>query len=235
LSGNGFKFLLDLVDLDQSIRSAQKKYDALELDLQKAQQEKQALFDYQEHLKKNVHDVRKEVDLLELDMKALDTRESQKRKQLDTSHSVKEYNSYKAELDTIHQEQQKIEQDLLAVWNNLEQTQATLKTYTQGLDNQVLLSENNIQALLQEKHVIGQNISQLIEQRPAYEQNVPPEWLEKYMMMRTKVDDPVVPIADSACSVCFNHITNQDFLRITRGALMQCKGCYRLLYTPNRT
>jgi predicted nucleic acid-binding Zn-ribbon protein len=234
LSGNGFKFLLDLVGLDQNIRSAQKKLISIETELQTANQEKEALFIKENQLKQQVHDLHKEVDLLELDMKALDVREVQKKKQLDTVHSLKEYNSYKLELDAIHQEQQTLEQEVMNAWNNLEQAQAIVRTYSQSLGNQVLLTEEKIAHYTQEKLVLAHTIASLISQRPTYEKNVPPEWLEKYMIMRTQVDDPVVPIIDDTCSVCFNAITNQDLLRISRGALMQCKGCYRLLYAPEK-
>jgi predicted nucleic acid-binding Zn-ribbon protein len=231
MSENRFTFLLDLVSLDQEVGAAEKKRASLLRDLEDAGRAKQALFDREHALKQQVHDTRKNVDLLELDMKACDTRETQNKKQLDTIHSLKEYNGLRAELDAVHEEQQQVEQDLLVAWNKLEQAQLELQVYTKELPELVTTSEEKIASTITEEAELGVRLTELIAQRPSREQGVPPEWLEKYIMMRAQVPDPVVPLMDGACSVCFNHVTMQDVLRIQRGALMQCKGCYRLLYT----
>jgi predicted nucleic acid-binding Zn-ribbon protein len=51
------------------------------------------------------------------------------------------------------------------------------------------------------------------------------------MMMRTRTADPVVPVLDGSCSACFHYLTEQDLLLIKKNKLMQCKGCYRFLYS----
>ena len=70
----------------------------------------------------------------------------------------------------------------------------------------------------------------LKENRPAKEIMVPSEWLDKYMHMRMRVSDPVVPIMRRGCSACFYTIPDHEMLRLQRRALVQCKGCFRLLY-----
>lgn len=231
MSENRFKNLLDLVAFDQQIRSAEKRYEALEHALLVCQQEKDAIYQQQKSVMQQVHNMRKEVDLLELEMKTLDAREMQKKKQLDNAHSVKEYNSSKIELEAMRREQETIEQELILMWNKLEQAQQAERVYTNGIDNLLALADDKLRTLTQEKQELAHTLSTYIEQRPEYEKKVVPEWLEKYTMMRARVDNPVVPITDTECSVCFNHATAQDAMRIGRGALLQCKGCYRLLYS----
>ena len=68
------------------------------------------------------------------------------------------------------------------------------------------------------------------QKRPEKEKIVPEEWLEKYTIMKAQVSDPVVPITQETCSACFYALTNQDIICARRGRLLQCKGCYRLLY-----
>ena len=74
------------------------------------------------------------------------------------------------------------------------------------------------------------NLTAYEQKRPEKEKIVPEGWLEKYTIMKARVPDPVVPITEGACSTCFYALTNQDVIRARKGCLLQCKGCYRLLY-----
>jgi predicted nucleic acid-binding Zn-ribbon protein len=232
MSESKFQSFLHLVALDQSIVTCEKKCERIRADLMAIEHEKQELFNRERVLKDQAHEMRKRVDSLELDMKMLDTHEARKKKQMDTVHSLKEYNSTKAELDLVHEEQQAKEQDVLAAWNKLEGAQSELHVYSGQLAEKIALCEQKIDRQQSELAKLAHQIEELIMQRPMKERMVPAEWLEKYTMMRARIADPVVPLIDNACSACFNHITMQDALSISRGALLQCKGCYRLLYAP---
>lgn len=72
----------------------------------------------------------------------------------------------------------------------------------------------------------------LVEQRRQKEGLVPAEWLEKYEMMRSRVADPVVQVTQDSCGACYQLLTSQDLVRAKRGALIQCRKCFRLLYLP---
>jgi predicted nucleic acid-binding Zn-ribbon protein len=234
MSESKFQSFLNLVALDQKIAALQKTYEQSKSDSVRIEHEKQEIFS-QEHLLKNqVHDARKRVDNLEIDMKALDAQETRKKKQMDTVHSLKEYNSVKTELDLIHEEQQAKELDLLSAWNKLEHAETELRVYTEGMPEKVRLCDEAI--IVQNANLLtcAQHVKELSAERPLKQALVPEEWFEKYSMMHSRVADPVVPVIDNACSACFNHITQQDALMIRRGALLQCKGCYRLLYTPGQ-
>ena len=70
----------------------------------------------------------------------------------------------------------------------------------------------------------------LHRERPGKEVLVPEEWLEKYSHMRMQVADPVVSVLSGGCSACFYTIPNHEMMRLKRRAVIQCKGCFRLLY-----
>ncbi|GAI90095.1 unnamed protein product, partial [marine sediment metagenome] len=40
----------------------------------------------------------------------------------------------------------------------------------------------------------------------------------------------VVPVQHDSCGACSYSIPQQDLLRMRRRAVVQCKGCFRLLY-----
>jgi predicted nucleic acid-binding Zn-ribbon protein len=231
MSEHRFASLFDLVAFDQTILSVEKKVIACAEIVKDLGQTRQELYDRSTSLKNQVHDVQKQIDMLELDMKALDAREMAIKKQLEIIHSFKEYNPLKAELDVVHKDQEGIEQKLLMAWNKFEQLQQEFKIYNDSLGERIAVIDEKTSVVMQEQTELAQLLQGYVAQRETYEQKVPAEWRDKYLMMRARVPDPVVAIVDGSCSVCFNYVTPQDALRIKRGALVQCKGCYRLLYT----
>src|SRR5690606_4902221 len=84
----------------------------------------------------------------------------------------------------------------------------------------------------QEKIAITDELSHLFAQRDEKSIGIPEEWLEKYGEMGQRVTDPVVPIEQQSCGGCYQQLIAQDIIRAKRGALMQCKKCFRLLYFP---
>lgn len=70
----------------------------------------------------------------------------------------------------------------------------------------------------------------MINERLHKEKGLPEEWLEKYAIMRARINDPVVPVFDGNCSACFYKISVQDMQFLKHRKLIQCKDCFRLLY-----
>jgi len=97
----------------------------------------------------------------------------------------------------------------------------------------VLECEKEILALEHEKIEHIKNIDVLTNERDKELVGIPEEWIEKYNLMGQKVTDPVVTIEHGSCNGCFQQLVNQDLVRARRGALLQCKKCFRLLYSPD--
>ena len=51
-----------------------------------------------------------------------------------------------------------------------------------------------------------------------------------YERMKGRVYDPVVPMSQDSCSVCFYGLTPRDLQMLKQNGLLQCKDCFRLLY-----
>lgn len=230
MNNSPFSAFIDLIALDQAIRTTQKNIAQLKQETDLCIEQKKELTDRFDQFQKHVHNLRKEVDALELEMKALDQQERIKKKHLDHLKNVHEYQPLKKEIDHLKQAQHHAENNLMSIWNKLEIAQKELeeqqKQYTAKIDeiNQ-LINEKSEQV-----KTLSQQLEKTKESRPQKEIGIPSEWLEKYSHMRLRVADPVVPVMRGGCSACFYTITDQELLRLKRKALVQCKGCFRLLY-----
>lgn len=232
MSDHPFLRFIDLVNFDQKIHSleTEKKFILSAVTSLKSQEEDSSR-DLEE-TNKSIFQLKKKVDEQELEMKILDQKEKEKKQRLEHLADYKEYQAIKGEIEAVQQMQVDQEQQVLNAWNQLENAQHLLQKKTK--EHELLLQqlhekEQELQAKLDH---ISNEIINLSAERTEKEQNVPAEWLEKYTMMRARVSDPVVEIFHQSCSVCGHMITQQEMVRVKRGALLQCQHCYRLLYAP---
>lgn len=232
MNEHSFQQFINLVQFDQQIH-------LLETEILKIDREIDSIKDYDKRVnselevaKLNIIQLKKQVDILELEMKSLDQQEKEKKLLFENVSNYKEHQSIKTEIEAIQKLQLNQEQDILKAWNSLESAQASFEVKKR--ETSALLVEH--QSQLQEKQTkhstLVNELSVFTAQRHEKERTVPQEWLEKYSVMRARVADPVVPIEHQSCSVCFQLITNQDIIRAKKGALLQCKGCFRLLFSP---
>jgi len=225
-----FDYFIDLINFDQKLHLCELDIKKQEQEIVQLQDQKKSL-DLELHKAKNeLHDAKKLVDEKELEMKELEMRESDKKKRMDRVSNQKEYQSIKHELGTITSSQLALEDSLIAAWNQFEIAQNKFDKH----ESEYAQAVNDLDAqIIQQKVVLKELQEQLSEKkkiRSSKEESVPEEWLEKYMIMRARVSDPVVPVVDGSCVSCFNPVTGQDIISINRNKLLQCKGCYRFLY-----
>ena len=102
----------------------------------------------------------------------------------------------------------------------------------------MLEKQSAVQALLDAKKSRIKELEKLLQstqpERLTKEKQVPQEWMEKYSRMRNCVPNPVVPVVNGSCTACFYSIPHQDFLSVLDHHLIECKGCYRFLYSKER-
>lgn len=230
MSENPFIAFIDLITLDQKIRTIHDQITALKKSMQDQVTQKNEITTRFDTFKNHVKELRKMVDAQELEMKDLDQKERVKREQLEQSNSTKEYQLLKKEIEHLKHEQNKAESTLLGIWNKLEITQKDLQEQQAGFDTKIqeihsLIFDNQVKV-----DALQHDLDLLTQERPDKEACVSQEWLSKYTHMRMRVADPVVAVMSGSCGVCFYSITDQELLRLNRRALVQCKGCFRLLY-----
>lgn len=225
-----FQRFLDLIEIDQQIEAQRKKIEAVEKEIAKLQSKNQNLVDDRARKEQQLIAAKKEVDAQEFEMKTLDEAEKKVKARLDLISNPKEYYSLKSEIDALKKKQHTLEEGLLQAWHVFEvrtkefqDTQNQTQAQQEIIEQELALMAKNIAESLN-------TIESLTSKRVEIERDVPQEWLEKYILMRARVSDPVVPVLNGSCSACFYKIPEQDMVLLRRKKLVQCKDCYRLLY-----
>jgi predicted nucleic acid-binding Zn-ribbon protein len=180
--------------------------------------------------KQAAYDLRKEVDGHELYMKEADHQEALAKKRLENVANQKEYQSIRKEIENLKKQQFGFEEIILDTWNKLEVAQRAYEEKKKEFSGKI----EELQKLIQEKERrIEQMHAEVVERhkiRQGQEVGIPAEWLERYSMMRLKVNNPVVQVINGLCSACFFQVSPQDMILLRRHKLIQCKDCYRFLY-----
>lgn len=230
MSDHPFSSFIDLITLDQKIRTTHDQITGFKKGMQENTDQKNELVARFDQFKNHVRELRKMVDEQELEMKDLDQKEKEKKSRLDQSENAKEYQALKKEIEHLKHAQHDAEAKLLGIWNKLEVAQKELQDQQTNFDTKLEEIHAKISEKQQKIDQLQKELDVFKKERPNKEIGVPEEWLEKYTHMRMQVADPVVPVMRGGCSACFYTITDQELLRLKRRALVQCKGCFRLLY-----
>jgi predicted nucleic acid-binding Zn-ribbon protein len=232
MSDHPFLRFINLVAFDQKIQSLENE--KVSLDHQIAATRKQ-----EDEYARNLQDSRdrvissqKKVDAQELEMKSLDQKEKEKKRHLENLTDYKNYQGIKAEMESIQHQQVEQEKNVLDAWNQLENAQLALQKKQHDQAQQLSELHERMKELGQKLATLDDECARLVAQRAEMETDIPTEWLEKYILMRARVSDPVVEIFHQSCGACSKMITSQDMTRARHGALVQCQSCFRLLYAP---
>lgn len=225
-----FQKFIELINFDQSLNTTQKKKEEAQSQATFIETELAKITLQKELAHKKVHDLKKDVDAKELEMKVLDMQLQTAQERLATAHNQIEYQALKNEITKIKQKQHDFETTLLTVWNSFEvaQKECTILEKLITERQQELQDDLSIkQSIIKEQDLI---LAVADKQRESKVQAVPQEWLEKYNRMKYAVTNPVVKAEKGSCTACFYQLPRQDILDLQDNNLIQCKDCYRLLY-----
>ena len=232
MNDHPFLQFINLVNLDQKIQSFENQKIAVEQQIALLRKQEDTYAQGLDDLNKRITQFKKNVDMQELEMGILEQKEKEKKKHLENLSDYKNYQALKAEVDDVQSLQVDQEKRVLDAWNQLENAQLNLAKKSSESTQQLEQLHNQMKELGQKRGALDDECAALVEQRASIETGVPAEWLEKYILMRARITDPVVPIYHKSCGACSQTITSQDVIRAQHGALIQCQKCYRLLYDP---
>lgn len=225
-----FDLFIELITFDQSLHKTEQEIIRLEGEHELFEDQ---LIELQQKHTKDVdalHDLRKEVDAQELEMKSLDEREKEIKARFSSASNAQEYQALKKETESLQIEQLAVEKELLSLWNRLELAKKSSEAKKQEYTANSSVLEKQMQDKKQAIDALELQLAQNSKGRQDKVQGIPEEWLEKYSRMRNAVSDPVAVIEDQSCKACFHPLSNQELMKLDRKQMLQCKGCYRFLY-----
>jgi uncharacterized protein len=230
MNEQAFRALIELVQFDQATHAIKKNIETMNHELDALRNDEHTLQQELDAHKRAFVDARKLVDEKELRAKELDEKETQAKQRLDNAASHREYEALKSEVTQLQAAQHALESDIIDAWNQLDAAEKSHKEMQKKFDAGSADIHAAIATLQERIEALKAELPGRAAEHDQKATHVPVEWLEKYNSMGSHVSDPVVPIIGDACSGCFYQLVNQDLLRLRRGALLQCKGCFRFLY-----
>lgn len=230
MNSNPFEVFIAFVNFDQELeRLIQQSYA-----LSEKKSHLEALIFTQknnfEAERQRVHELKKAVDRLELEVKDLRQQEKNKQSQLDTVSSSKEYMSLEHELKTLRKKYEVTENQLIEQWQEYETAQEVFNAQAVTFEQTIAQHEQEAAAIHQELQKIQQEVERYQTERATRIALVNQEWRELYERMKGSVPNPVVPVKGNACSGCGYIISAQDLSSLRRHKLINCKECFRILY-----
>mgnify|MGYP000246322635 CR=1 FL=1 len=225
-----FKKFIQLIEFDQSIQVIEKELERLVVAHEVTQKTMHHLLQDYDKEKIDLRDLQKQVDQEELMMRTYDEKEKAARLRLDAALNPKEYQALKKEHDSCKSMQYDHEQVLMNAWNAYESKKKQLVIIEQNF--LATTKKSQLESVEQEEKIQAHkaHIAKLVNERESYVNDVPEEWIAKYLRMRSTVKNPVVGVVSGTCGGCSYMLSNQLLLALTQNRVMQCTGCYRLLY-----
>ncbi|MGC2310146.1 MAG: hypothetical protein WA432_00820 [Candidatus Babeliaceae bacterium] len=213
-------------DLEKALLDKQKTEHLLEKSAQALANLKQQLSEKQTA----VHQLKKKLDVQELENKSLNEILKNKKKRLEATQSPREYQSLHQEIEQLtHKEsdQEDLLMDLLTWYEKAQDALKVTQPLIQQEDIKLKTEQEKQRVHIQE---IATAITQLQEKRELLQEKVRPEWLQKYQEMKKQVPNPAVPVEKGVCSACYYQVSPSDLQLLRKHSLLHCKDCYRFLY-----
>lgn len=179
---------------------------------------------------KVVHDIQKNVDSLELDIKTLHGKQVRTEEKLLTAGSPKELEALEHEKEDLDKKQRELDEQGLVALEELENAQKHAALLRADKPEKLAQKQKEIDELDKRLDHVKKLHDAYTKQRKELEPQVPEELIDRYDTMKVKVPNPVVPVIKGGCSGCFYGLSNPELVKVQQGMLVTCQSCYRTLY-----
>ncbi len=230
MSEHPLQSFIELVSFDQATYALEDSVQQLEKEIELLEKTSEDLSSGSTLLVHRMKDARKEVEQVELNMKTLDQQEIEEKKRLEKVANQKEYQLIMREIDTLKRQQHDYENTLLVSWNKLEAFKKEYEVRHAQDENKTAELKLAIEHKQESVSKMHDELDGRLRQRDEMKRGIPAEWLEKYVLMRSRVTNPVVQVINGSCMGCFYNLPPQEFLVLKRKQMIQCKCCFRFLY-----
>lgn len=231
MDAHAFQRFVEYAELDQKIdRLTQERVD-LSKKIEKNAAQRHDLVSLNQATCRAAHSLRKEIDLLELELRTLSQKLTLKETLLASTGSVKEYTALQHEVENLGKERSVLEESGLTMLGRWEDAQRLCERVQAAEPAQLKVLDEEMHELSQRAAYVDALKSAYSVQKDKDIQSIDAELLEFYTSMKEKVSNPVVPLIKGACSACFYNANPKDTSAIMQGDLARCKDCYRFLYT----
>jgi uncharacterized protein len=226
--------LVDLQNIDLQMDKLQKEMDHIPEIIKKTQE------DFEQH-RKHTEDLKKELNAIQVDKKnkeiELESKNSATKKHQTELYAVKDnkaYTTLQNEINTLKKDASRIEDEILAILDKIDELNHKLKEGQQHLTKQEELMKQEITKLETRHKVLSDELNIKKQERNKSAENIVPAVLKQYEQIRKKKQGlAIVEIKNNTCSGCHMNITLQLVNEVRKEKeQICCENCLRILYLP---
>ena len=171
-----------------------------------------------------------QIKLRENELRAAEQKIERIRAQSSEVKTNREFVAFKAELTNYQADADRLQGEILKILDVVEQGQAkvdALEGERAQAEAKVRDAEAQIDASLE---AVKRRRDELLQDRKALVQGIPPEPLESYERARRARGDAVARLEGDYCGGCMEHLTRNDQLAVINlNRLVRCRGCNRII------
>ena len=194
---------IQFVELDQKCDALAHEHEELKQRSVDLQGQIQAITSQSQQATQKVHDLRKQIDGFELELKVLDETQKDKKFKLAQARSPKEFFSLEHEIQELEVQRLRLDDQGLASLTLLEDAQKAFDLILAQEPERLREIQSQLDTLTKRLNHVHELKGAYCEQRTKDEALVPEDLLAKYKHMKERVPNPVVPIIKGSCSACF--------------------------------
>ncbi len=221
---------IELVELDQRLANLTQQREEGAVQKVKLAQEIMEIDQEIDRADQAARDTQKKIHERELELKIVDRDLARTQEKLLTAKSQKELNSFEHEKADLERKRILFDEQVLVLFEELEHAQARAAKVRRNAPALRHEAQQELDELLVQLDRLAVSCETCGGRRNDLALRVPDELMDRYVAMKTKVPNPVVPIVKDSCSGCFYPLSPIELSNARHGQLVTCKSCYRNLY-----
>ena len=176
-------------------------------------------------LKKERKDKEEEVQDIDLSLKKSQSK-------LTDIKNNKGYQAALKEIENLKKQQNRIEDDILILMENIEEMETKCSHNEQAKKELQTKFEQTKEGLLQELELLDQEYNKIKEEKSSFSNLIEKDLLNRYSYLRDRMGGRAVgPVINGICQACHMGIPPQKFNELRRGnTLLFCPNCRRIIY-----
>lgn len=224
--------LIELQNLDLEILKIEKAVQEIPQSLQKAQKEKDQLFNKIEHFKNLIEEKTKQKNLFEEELKQEYQRLKSTQARLVQIRGTREYQLLLREIEEIKKANKQKEEEILKLMEEIEKLEQEKRKLEEEFAKVEEIFNQEKQKFDDYCTQLNQEKAKLIEQRISLSKKIPARLLKKYELLRERKGGiGIAPVDNYVCEGCHMAIPPQLYNEIQRdNRYYECPHCKRLIF-----
>ncbi len=171
------------------------------------------------------------IDRIDLEAKSVDEKIQDSESKLSNASSNAEYHGFQTQIATYQSERSEIDDQLLAIWEEMEEAKKLEEQCDQAIAEQKAIVEDEKGDLEKELDSIREEARGLLNDRDGMRGKIEASLLDEYDQLFTRYRErSVVPVDVGICGGCNMTLSPQTMADLKGTKPVHCNNCRRLLY-----